>query len=400
MENAKMFDKGSYENALKYMDRYLQKKHLKKVSKKWGFKNTTKLMDMFEDIIRSVQVGVIDGDDFRGWLSKSQIDGNNHHFVFEGEFIDVNELKFQQLINNMNQNTESILDINEENLTETKLIYVFKLEHKYVLAFLSPAEITVRQNLEDGSFRYNQEKVVYPAYLEFDFKHNNIIVVLNPTSNLSHVNGIQPGGRQNNFASIADFFLEQARGIVGSFHVRKPVWLPNALFNLAEDLSYHNNPEVEQLSLKMEDSIKKFSQNLMEQSGISDIALVDSLSSEIQDSYISALQEEFGENNSDDTYRVFMQKTDQASTSVAVESKVDNLTSGVVGRIAKQSRQDSDVKMIGLEVKLDEKTMYRFRIEDGPDHILIRPSNRFTEEEVVQNVLSKLRQYKDGIPNR
>jgi hypothetical protein len=399
MENTDMFNQDIYTNSIKFMNRYIQKKHLQKIVTKWGIKKSKKLMDMYEEITRSIQMNIIDIDDFRSWLSKNQIDGNNYHFIYEAEFSEVSEKKLQELINSFLDNTENILSINENTIKNTQLVYVFKQENRYVLSFVSPAEITIRKDQGDGSFRFVQEKIIYPSFLELDFKNNNIIVVLNPTTNLCHVDGKQLGGRQN-FSPIVDLILENGRKILGSFYVSKPAWLPNALFNLAEDLSYHNNPKVEELSLNMEERIKSFAEELMDQSGITDVALIDSLSADIQDSYISVLQEEFGENNSDSIYRVFMQKTDQASTSVAVESKIDNLTSGTVGKIAKQSRQDSDVKMIGLEVRLDDKNIYRFRIEDGKDHILIRPSNRFTEEEVVQNVLSKLRQYKDGAPHR
>lgn len=400
MEKAKVFDSNTYNNAKKFMSRYIQRKHLVNILDKWSIKKTTKIMDMCEDIINAVQMTFLDIEELRFWLSKSQIDGNNLHFIYDVNFKDVNELKLKQMLNDVNKHTKNILDINEENIKGTELIHMFKIEHKYVLSFLSPAEINIRKLTEDGSPKFRQDKIVYPAFLELDFKNNQVIVIINPTSNLVHVDGRRQG-KYYSFAPIADLYLEQGRRVLGLFHVKKPQWLTNALFHLAEDLSYHNNPHVEKLGLEMESKIKDFAKTILEESDISDVALIDSLSSDIQDSFISVLQEEFGEHSIDTDYRVYMQKTDQAKhLSIEVESKKHSLVSGTIGRIAKQSRQGSDVKLLGLEVRLDTNNIYRFKIEDGEDHILIRSSNSFTQEEVVQNVLSKLREYKNGVPHR
>ncbi|MCY7761159.1 hypothetical protein MOB14_05965 [Bacillus spizizenii] len=347
---------------------------------------------MYNEIIDLVRFGFIDITEFSKWLSRSQLDGNNYHFIYDVDFTEINEAAAEKLLENSDDTTENILDINENKLNETKLIDIFKINHKYVLAFLSPAEISIKQNIGD-SYSFQNKKITYPAFVVFDFLNNNVSVILNPTTGLVHVDNINQG-KYSSFSPIADFYLRNAKDILGKFTINKPKWLSKALFQFAEELSAIKDPEVKKRSHSMDKKIKNFSKKILEENGITDTALINSFCIEIKDSFISVLQEEYGFEEYESPYRVYLQKTDQASTSIAVESKTNILTNGTTGRIAKQSRQVSDVKVIGLEYNPNEYNLYRFRIEDGDDHILIKPSNRFTEEEVIQNVLSKLREYK------
>ncbi|HLL60369.1 MAG TPA: hypothetical protein VK338_01505 [Candidatus Nitrosocosmicus sp.] len=383
-----------YENAFNFMKRYIQNKHLNKVLNTWGIKKTRRLQDMHEEIIDRVRFGLIDIKDFSDWLSISQIDGNNYHFVYDVDFIKTKEKVAKEILENSHHVTENILTLNPDSINQTTLINVFKLQHKYVFVFLSPAEIALKREYIDGSYSYINKKIVYPSIVECDFKNNTVNVILNPTTGLVHVDNVSQG-KYSSFSPIADLYLEKTKELLGNFIINKPEWLPKAFFEFAEELSAIKDPKIQEVLRNMDEKIRDFSKDILEENNIIDIALKDSFYAEIQDSFITVLQEEYGiEGDYEDPYRVYFQKTDQATSSIAVESKTNILTNGTTNRIAKQSRQDSDLKVIGLEYRPDEHNLYRFRIEDGVDHILIKPSNRFTEEEVVQNVISKLREYK------
>ncbi|MDA5107867.1 hypothetical protein O3V59_05820 [Brevibacillus thermoruber] len=381
------------ENALNYMDRYIQKKHLLKIINKWKIKNRTRNRDMFDDIIRAVQFNLIPLDEFRSWLSQNQIDGNNYHFIYDVDFLGLKETDLEKLTENQNIYTINILDINKDNLEGIALVHVFKLENRYVLSFLAKGQISKKKLVGDGTIKVETENIVYPAFVEFDFNNNNVIVVLNPTANLVHVNGIQLG-KYNDFSPIADEFLKETRKRIGTFYVKKPRWITYALHSLAEEATYHNNPEVESRSIQAQEIIEDFARQLLEQNDITDVALIDSFAAEIQSAFVMILQEQFQVITSDSSIGVFLQKTDQARTTIELEGKGQNLNIGTPGRIARQCRQDSDLKILGIDIKMPDENRYRFKIEDGKDHILIRPNNNFTEEEVVQYVLSKLHKHK------
>lgn len=394
-QTQEILDTERRENSLKFMNRYVQKKQLLKIINKWKVKNQTKLSDMYNEILNAVQLNIISIEEFRSWLSKNQIDGNNYHFVYDVNFQNITEELLHNTIVNFEKISTKLFDVNEEILKTTKLIYAFRKKHKYVLSFIAPGQISQKVKKLDGTIRFENIDILYPAFVEFDFQNKNVIVVLNPTSNLLHVDGKQKG-KYHSFSPIADLYLEKCRDILGSFYVEKPRWITEALYSLAEEVSYHNNPEIEDRSIKMQEKIKEFAKDTLEESDITDIALIDSFASTIQDDFILALQEEFGVIKADTKYQVYSQKTDQATTSIALESKGRFLDAGNAGKIAKQSRQDSDLVTLGLEVNFSDEKKYRFSIEDGKDHILIKTNNIFTEEEVVQeDVLSKLRQYKE-----
>ncbi len=380
------------ENVFKYMERYVQKKHLLKVIHNWGIKNRTRQRDIFNDMINAVQLNIIQLPDFCKWLSRHQIDGNNYHFVYDVDFLGLTAQDLENVFATPHHYIESILNLNESNLDTVALVDVFKIEDRFVFAYIAKGQIQKKNVNEEGTYRFTYEDILYPAYVEFDFSKGSVIVVLNPTSNINHVAGVSTG-KLNNFSPIADIFLKESRKRFGVFYVKKPRWITNALYALAEESTMHYNPEVERRSLQEQEFIEEFARSLLEKHEITDVSLVDSFSSEIQESFIMVLQELYKPIRQENSMGVFLQKTDQATTTIELEGKGQHLNIGSIAKIARQSRRDSDLRLLGIDIKVNDND-YRFKIESGTDHILIRPNNKFTEEEVVQHVLSKLYKHK------
>ncbi len=69
---------------------------------------------------------------------------------------------------------------------------------------------------------------------------------------------------------------------------------------------------------------------------------------------------------------------------------------GSAAQAARRSRSDGDLDLIGIIYKSPEKS-YRFLVEQGSDSYLIRGTNAFVEEEVVNIVIRKLNEYRKQI---
>lgn len=70
---------------------------------------------------------------------------------------------------------------------------------------------------------------------------------------------------------------------------------------------------------------------------------------------------------------------------------------GSAAQAARRTRQDADIDLLGILYKVNEEKVYKLLVEDRPDAYLIRSSNTFIEEEVVNVVIRRLNRYRQEI---
>ncbi|MGG0794519.1 hypothetical protein ABE137_11000 [Brevibacillus laterosporus] len=386
-------DENQIRNCINYMEKFIQRKHLLKMVDVFNVKTRVRLVDWYDDIISAVLFGLIDFKVFCNWLSTNQIDGGNHFFVYDADLQNISESTFQKYLDHFNLHYTDVLNVNTQNLKQTTLINVTKLENKYILCFLSPAQVSKKITTEDGLIKSELMDIMFPGFVEFDLNQKSVLVILNPVSNLDNVEGVKLG-KYNSYTPVVDLFLKYSRKILGAFYVKKPNWLSKSLHSLTEEATYHNNPEIENKQKLISGFVEKFSTRVLHKNNIDDESYIYYLTEEIKSCLEVILLEELGNKNNNEI-GIFLQKTDQTCTSIEVAGITQNINTGTAGRVAKQSRQDSEVNKLGIDIKIDDYNRQRFMIERGSDHILIHPyNNTFTEREAVLYVLSKLYKHK------
>ena len=103
-----------------------------------------------------------------------------------------------------------------------------------------------------------------------------------------------------------------------------------------------------------------------------------------------------GFNEEDDTITIFKQRSDGVTHIISVESTEDGFKTGSATQAARKSRQEGDIDLLGVLLKTNER-VYKFLVEQGRDAYLIRSTNTFVEEGVVNIVIRRLNEYREQI---
>jgi hypothetical protein len=344
---------------------------------------------------------------FEDWLTLHQIDGNNYSFVYYLE-----EKPEKELLQNLYHNRESLIkqkiwefDIenyfenandNINNLTDINLIGINKNEElgKYVFSFVAPCEVTGTKI--DGTNKIT--KKLFFAHCVFQENSNDLKIVFNPTINLLHVNFIKKKSRWD-WTPVSDMFFSHIMSIIGRHKIIAPKWIPHALYLMAEEATNHNNPKITELSFNAQDKIESFAAELLKDADVNtelDSALVQRLVQDIQQSFEAQLVEKYGVNEDEESFALFRQRSDGVTHTINVESRHDGIRSGSAAQAAKRSRIDGDLDLIGIIYRKDDRS-YKFLVECASDAYLIRGTNTFIEEEVVNDVIRKLNEFRSQI---
>lgn len=402
----------NWENIFKILDKYTQYKHYQllfdkyKLPKKGSREDMVKVL--FEVVNDSGFLGpVISEHHFENWLALHQIDGNNYTFIYNLQERPKDGLLENLYINRKNLIKMKLWEINPDNdsdnigevmpnLDGIKLIGIHRDEAKgtYTFSFISPCEVTGTR--VDGTQKI-YKKLFFAHCVLFD-NSTDCKVIFNPTSNVLNVNGVKKLKRFD-WTPISDMFFSELKEYIGQIFINPPAWFPQALFQLAEDATGHNNPLITAQSFNAERSIEKFARCLLKKSGIdTDIeqALINRFVQDIQFSFEAQLVEKLGVQEEENSFAIFKQRSDGVTHIINVESTQEGL-SGPAAQAAKRSRLDGDIDLLGINLKTEGR-IYKFLVEQGRDSYLIRGSNTFVEEEVVNIVIRRLNEYKKQIP--
>lgn len=352
---------------------------------------------------------VISEATFSEWLSLHQIDGNNYTFVYnlenslpegllEGLYNNRRQLVSMRLSEINPDNESEDLQTVMPNLDRVHLSGVHRNEAKetYTFSFVAPCE--VNGSRADGSVRI-YKKLFFCHCVFFD-NSNDVKIIFNPTTNLLNVNGVKKKKRSD-WSPIADLFFNKIKEIINinELHIKSPTWIPQSLYQLAEDATSHKNPEITEKAFNAQESIESFAMGLLKEAGIdtdNEQAYVNKFIQDIQFSFEAQLIEKMGFNEEEDTITIFKQRSDGVTHIISVESTEEGFKSGLAAQAARRSRQDGDIDLLGVILKTNER-IYKFLVEQGTDAYLIRSTNTFVEEEVVNIVIRKLNEYREQI---
>lgn len=399
-------------NAIKILDKYAQFKHYQLLFNRYKLPKKNSREEMKSTLKSTVTdpgfLGpLLTTDAFEDWLALHQIDGNNYTFVYNLEE-GIPKERLTDLYVNKNSHIElNLYDIDPENesenlqevmpnLNDIKLIGIHRNEilGTCVFSFVSPC--AVNGNRPDGSTRV-YKNLFFSHCVLFD-QTNDMKIIFNPTSNLINVNGV----RKNRFdwSPIAEMIFNKVREYIGDITLRAPLWIPEALYQFAEEATGHNNPLITEYSFNAEMSISEFAEKLLKNSDIdtdNEPALLSRFIQDIQISFESQLMEVYDPlNESQDSFTIYKQRSDGVSHIINVESTEEGFKNGSAAQAAKRSRQDGDIDLLGVNLKSNERN-YKFLVEQGHDAYLIRGTNTFIEEEVVNIVIRKLNEYRKQI---
>lgn len=400
-------------NIARIMEMYTQHKHYQilfdkyKLPKKISNKEMYKVF--YEAVVNDCLIApVITQEEFEDWFAYHQIDGNNYSFVYYLENKSDTAMLQNLYINRNKLITKRIWEINPENESEdvekvmTNLngidlvgIHHDPLKKTFTFSYIAPCIVSGRSK-EDGRTRL-YKKIFFGHCVLFE-DSNYCKVVINPTTHLQHVNGVSKG-KGGDWTPIASMFFVELEKYIGNQIIKAPNWIPQGLHRLAEEATSHNNPKITAYSFNAEQSIIEFAEQLLKRANIEvekDQALIKKFSQDIQQSFEAQLVEKYGVNKESDSFEVFKQRSDGVTHVINVESREAGLRQGVAAQAARRSRADSDIDLLGVILKTNER-MYRFLVEHGSEAYLIRGTNTFVEEEVVNIVIRKLNEYRDEI---
>ncbi|MCY8976033.1 hypothetical protein [Bacillus atrophaeus] len=405
----------NWDNIHKILDKYTQYKHYVLFFEKYRLDLKNSREKMARELEKAVEdhgfLGpVISQNILEDWLVSHQIDGNNYTFVYQllnpvnleiikqryehrAEFID---LKLWE-IDPTNDSKELAFVMPE--LDDTKLIGIQTDENKetFTFSFVSPCIINGME--KDGSNRLY--KKMFFSHVVFFTETKDFKIVFNPTANLVNVNGVKKEKR-NDWTSIADHILCKVKQFIGDdFFIQSPKWIPEAFYRLAEDATQHKNPKITEASFRAQERIEKFATSLLSGAGLDidfEPALMDKFIQDIQISFEAQLIEKLGYNDDENSISIFKQRSDGVTHIINVESTEEGFKGGSAAQAARRSRLDGDIDLLGVILKKDGR-VYKFLVEYGPDAYLIRGTNTFIEEEVVNIVIRQLNEYRSEIQN-
>ncbi|MDA1547930.1 hypothetical protein [Bacillus cereus group sp. TH253LC] len=399
-------------NTLKILDTYTQFRHYQILFDKFNLKKRSSRDDMvkvLQDTVTNIGLlgPIIPESFFEEWLALHQIDGNNYTYVYNLQE-SINKEKLDNLYSNrknlvgmklweINPENESE-NINEvmPNLNDITLtgIHRNELNGSYVFSFVSPCEVSGAK--QDGSNRI-YKKIFFSHFVCFD-DAKDCKIIFNPTSNLLNVNGVKKDKRHD-WTPIANMIFEKVQEYIGTIYIKAPTWIPQALYELAEDVTSHNNPTITAASFNAQSKIVDFATNLLKEAEVdtdNEPALVNRLIQDIQLSFEVQLLENYGPSEEENSFTIFKQRSDGVTHIISVESTEDGFTSGPAAQAARRSRQDGDIDLLGVNLKKGDR-VHKFLVEQGTDAYLIRGTNTFIEEEVVNIVIRRLNQYREQI---
>jgi hypothetical protein len=399
-------------NINKILDNFTQQKHYNLFFEKNNLPKKNSRTEMAKVLYESVMdeglVGpILSKDQFEEWLALHQIDGNNYSFVYNLEEKPENELLQNLYLNRSGLIKQKIWDYDIENYSENlkdvltnlvgiNLIGIHRDEEygKFIFSFVTPCEVMGTKL--DGSTRIY--KKMFFSHCVFHDESNDLKIVFNPTSNLLTVNSIKKKSRFD-WTPVANMFFTHIMSIIGRHTIKAPNWIPQALYLLAEEATNHNNPEITELSFNAQEKIEKFASELLKDANIDieiDAALVQRFEQDIQQSFESQLVEKLGVNEDDECFIIFRQRSDGVTHTINVESRQEGFRSGSAAQAAKRSRVDGDLDLLGIIYRKESRS-YKFLVERSTDAYLIRGTNTFIEEEVVNDVIRKLNEYRKQI---
>ncbi|PFL63342.1 hypothetical protein COJ27_16190 [Bacillus cereus] len=402
----------NWENTLKILDTYTQYRHYQILFDKFNLKKRSSRDDMvkiLQDTVTNAGLfaPIIPEAYLEEWLALHQIDGNNYTYVYNlqesinkdtlenvyNDRKDLVDMKIWEIDpDNESENMSQVMtNLNDITLTG---IHRNELNSSYIFSFVSPCEVSGARR--DGSNRV-YKKMFFSHFVCFD-NANDCKVIFNPTSNLLNVNGVRKEKRYD-WAPIANMIFEKVQEYIGAVYIKAPNWIPQALYELAEDATSHNNPKITAASFNAQSKIVEFANVLLKDAEIdtdNEPALVNRLIQDIQLSFEVQLLENYGPSGEENSFTIFKQRSDGVTHIISVESTEDGLTSGPAAQAARRSRQDGDIDLLGVNLKNGDR-IHKFLVEQGTDAYLIRGTNTFIEEEVVNIVIRRLNQYREQI---
>lgn len=402
----------NWDNIYSLLNMYTQHKHYHIIFEKYRINRKGSGKAMAELLFQAVNnkdvlFSDIPTEAFDDWLAYHQIDGNNYSFVYN-----LTEKPEASLLKSLYDNRRNLIDIklweinpnnaSEDlrtvmpNLDDIKLIGIHKddTRNRYIFSFASPSIIHGKR--ADGSTRLF--KKIFFTHCVVSSDNYDCKVIFNPTANLENVNGVQKTKRSD-WSPIANLFFEHLKAYIGDIKIKAPLWIPDALSRFVEEATKHNNPVISEYAFSFEERIAELATALLNDAGlnhVNDQGMYTRFIQDIQMSFEAQLVEKYGAiQEESETFEVFRQRSDGVTHTIDVESRASSLI-GSAAQAARRSRGNGDIDLIGVYFKKDDRS-YKFLVEQGADAYLVRGTNTFVEEEVVDIVIRRLNKYRDEI---
>lgn len=370
----------------------VQMKHLKDFEN-WGI-NKRKKETAINSLINIIQNDGEKLDYFKEWISIFTIDGHNNYYVFNYNDSDLELEDLKNIVEDIV--SENLLEIDTSDLEETKVIYKKNdvINKRLIIRFISPALISCKnenENIESGL-----EKTFYFATLFLDLSLKQIIVSIPHTVGIKSIDNIEAKARD--FSEIAKYYVSKLEDLLTTYNIQIEKyndWIYDATYELAEEGSAHNNPEINKKYEENIDKIDEFAKKIAIASGITDKAIIENFKEGVGILYENILIDEFGVVEDENQYSTFVQNGDGVNSYCRVGSKTATLKSGKGHAIAKTSRNNEDVKNLGV-MKSFNGTLSRFLIEvlDKELYLIRTDTSKFIEERVIYDVIRKVGEYK------
>ncbi|MFR1382531.1 MAG: hypothetical protein ACLSS0_05130, partial [Clostridioides difficile] len=252
----------------------VQMKHLKDFEN-WGI-NKRKKETAINSLINIIQNDGEKLDYFKEWISIFTIDGHNNYYVFNYNDSDLELEDLKNIVEDIV--SENLLEIDTSDLEETKVIYKKNdvINKRLIIRFISPALISCKNENENGNIESGLEKTFYFATLFLDLSLKQIIVSIPHTVGIKSIDNIEAKARD--FSEIAKYYVSKLEDLLTTYNIQIEKyndWIYDATYELAEEGSAHNNPEINKKYEENIDKIDEFAKKIAIASGITDKAIIE-----------------------------------------------------------------------------------------------------------------------------
>lgn len=332
-------------------------------------------------------------DNFHQWASQINLHQNNTLYVFD--LINTNFSKqYQKSIpKEIKQSLVHLYDISLGTLDSIKLINISLENDKIIFSFVLPSEIIIKPTLGNADSRI--EKDYFFAYAWIDLELNNLIISLPSKSNLISVNNHTI--TRNNTDKIMSILKEHFHKNIHQLDFKPQNWVLNALRSITEEYFDHHNP----LISKQKESFEKKESNDIIDLIVDSYNIVnnDVSKKRLKRSLIEIFENElfnlFEPVSKKLPFDIFLQEVDKGITQFRADNGSNGFNTFEARQIILKMIQNGSITSLGLSYKYDTSKKLNYKICANPYYFTLKRLNTgFTRKEIVDDVLSKLNEYK------
>lgn len=372
---------------------------LNKLKVQYGVKPGRSSKAFKDNVVDTLMLDQIPFTFFMEWLSHIHLEGNNMLYVFEptdDHLFDRNPI--DQLSSKAVSKITPLYELNAKSINDIYLVNVKEDTDRNQLIFTLAAPSKIAQKDTDTKeIEYIDD--IYLCYVIIDYNLKHFVLMMHPTDNLYSLNGEV----RKDWDDHIWLFKLKFRSQVINFKFADPDWVAEALIDITEEYFHHNNPLITQ---KLNDFEKNILSSAVDRITTNEPTFKRSdfmtrISKSIKRLYEKELVNLYKVIENEKPFDIFLHKAGKDVTEFKANAKGNGLSYAQCAEIVRLIGENSDITTLGIIHKVEdngEKKKFPYSVyKTDKYYSLKRTSTATTVKEVVDDVLRKLKNYKQEV---